>query len=230
MPGTSRKSSDAAPGLRAIIERLEASHGTPEPPVAREPFAAVIWENGGGGGGAAAAGRRRMAAACAPAAAAAWTGDLQARRAPMRDLPADADLCLVRRRRAGEANRAARVTRGGARRLSATCRECRHGGSGAGRPDACNRGTERRCPRFRRVRSTARTALQLPQAMGNASGGQRLEVIDGGSRAGDGQGTGAQLLQAAGGGLRAGDGRAQAPPGKRDLLPGGGPRGGPATL
>ena len=45
---------------------------------------------GGGGGGAAAAGRRRMAAARAPAAAAAWTGGLQARRAPLRDLPADA--------------------------------------------------------------------------------------------------------------------------------------------
>ncbi len=47
MPGPARKSSDAAPDLRAIVERLEASHGTPEPPVAREPFAAVIWENVG---------------------------------------------------------------------------------------------------------------------------------------------------------------------------------------
>jgi endonuclease III len=47
MPGPARKSSHAAPDLRAIVERLEASHGTPEPPVAREPFAAVIWENVG---------------------------------------------------------------------------------------------------------------------------------------------------------------------------------------
>jgi endonuclease-3 len=47
MPGTSRKSGDAAPDLRAIVERLEAAHGRPEPPVAREPFAAVIWENVG---------------------------------------------------------------------------------------------------------------------------------------------------------------------------------------
>ena len=47
MPGPALKGSDAVPDLRAIVERLETSHGTPEPPVAREPFAAVIWENVG---------------------------------------------------------------------------------------------------------------------------------------------------------------------------------------
>src|ERR1700686_4425116 len=45
MSASSPHSSNAAPDLRAIVERLEASHGTPEPPVAREPFAVVIWEN-----------------------------------------------------------------------------------------------------------------------------------------------------------------------------------------
>jgi endonuclease-3 len=34
-----------APDLRQVVARLEAAHGTPAPPVAREPFAAVVWEN-----------------------------------------------------------------------------------------------------------------------------------------------------------------------------------------
>jgi endonuclease III len=33
------------PDLRRIVELLEACHGTPAPPVARDPFAAVVWEN-----------------------------------------------------------------------------------------------------------------------------------------------------------------------------------------
>jgi endonuclease III len=35
----------AAPDLHAVVAHLEASHGTPAPPIAADPFAAVIWEN-----------------------------------------------------------------------------------------------------------------------------------------------------------------------------------------
>jgi endonuclease III len=35
----------ASPDLRQAIALLEASHGTPSPPTARDPFAAVVWEN-----------------------------------------------------------------------------------------------------------------------------------------------------------------------------------------
>jgi endonuclease III len=33
------------PDLLEAVARLEASHGTPPPPTARDPFAAVVWEN-----------------------------------------------------------------------------------------------------------------------------------------------------------------------------------------
>jgi endonuclease-3 len=33
------------PDLRAVVVLLEAAHGAPEPPLASEPFAAVVWEN-----------------------------------------------------------------------------------------------------------------------------------------------------------------------------------------
>ncbi len=33
------------PDLLEAVARLEASHGTPSPPAARDPFAAVVWEN-----------------------------------------------------------------------------------------------------------------------------------------------------------------------------------------
>ena len=38
---------DPAPDLRVVVARLGEAHGTPEPPLAREPFAAVVWENVG---------------------------------------------------------------------------------------------------------------------------------------------------------------------------------------
>jgi endonuclease III len=33
------------PDLREVVARLEGAYGQPEPPLARDPFAAVVWEN-----------------------------------------------------------------------------------------------------------------------------------------------------------------------------------------
>lgn len=67
------------PDLREQVSRLEACHGSPEPPAVTDPFEMVLWEN----------------VAYLVDDDPARSGDLQTRRPALRGLPADGRLSLV---------------------------------------------------------------------------------------------------------------------------------------